>query len=170
MEMFESAYASQVSIACFLALVLVAAAADIVMYKIPNIVVLMIIVLFPIYVIVAPGEQEWLWSLGIFALTIAIGIPLAHFRVFGGGDMKLLAAILLWAGPALAAPALVLAAVSGGLLSAIMLTKIRFVIANACTSMGREALGKMFLAATMPYGVGLAFGGIFVGWGLLVGL
>ena len=166
MEMFESLYASQVSIACFLALVLVAAATDIVMYKIPNSVVLMIIALYPIYVIVAPGEQEWLWSLGIFALTIAIGIPLAHFRILGGGDMKLLAAILLWAGPALATPALVVAAVAGGLVSMLMLTKVRFMIANAFSVIGKESMGKMFLAATMPYGVGLAFGGVFVGWGL----
>ena len=169
MEVFESAFASQVSIACFVSLVLVAAASDIVMYRIPNIVILMLIALYPIYVIIAPGEQEWLWSLGIFALTIAVGIPLAHFRIFGGGDMKLLAVILLWAGPALASPALVLSVLAGGLISILMLTKVRFIIAGALTSIGRESLGKMFLAKNMPYGVGLAFGGIFVGWGLMVG-
>jgi prepilin peptidase CpaA len=168
-ETFESAFASQVSIACFVSLVLVAAASDIVMYRIPNIVILMLIALYPIYVIIAPGEQEWLWSLGIFALTIAVGIPLAHFRIFGGGDMKLLAVILLWAGPALASPALVLSVLAGGLISILMLTKVRFIIAGALTSIGRESLGKMFLAKNMPYGVGLAFGGIFVGWGLMVG-
>lgn len=158
------------SIACFMALVLVAAASDIVMYRIPNIVVLMIIVLYPIYVLVTPGEQEWLWSLGLFALTIMVGIPLAHFRIFGGGDMKLLAGILLWAGPALAAPAVLLTMVSGGLISILMLTKVRFVIASTLSSIGRESLGKMFLAKNMPYGVGLAFGGIFVGWALMAGL
>jgi prepilin peptidase CpaA len=157
------------SIACFVALVLVAAASDIAMYRIPNIVILMIIALYPIYVIVAPGEQEWLWSLGIFALTIAVGIPLAHFKIFGGGDMKLLAVILLWAGPALASPALVLSVVAGGLIAILMLTRVRFLIAGALTSIGRESLGKMFLAKNMPYGVGLAFGGVFVGWGLMVG-
>jgi len=169
-EIFESAYASQVSIACFVSLVLVAAASDIVMYRIPNVVVLMILVLYPIYVIVTPGAQEWLWSLGIFVVAIAVGMPLAHFKIFGGGDMKLLAGILLWAGPALAAPTLVIAAVAGGLISLLMLTKVRFVIAGALNSMGRESLGKMFLAKNMPYGVGLAFGGVFAGWGLMVGL
>ncbi len=170
MEIFESAYASQISIACFLSLVLVAAATDIVMYRIPNVVVLMILVLFPIYVIAAPGEQEWLWSLGIFALTILVGIPLAHFKIFGGGDVKLLAGILLWAGPALALPTLFIVMVAGGLVSLLMVTNLRFVIANALTSIGRESLGKIFLAKNMPYGVGLAFGGVFTGWGLMVGL
>ncbi|MDH5412147.1 MAG: prepilin peptidase [Alphaproteobacteria bacterium] len=170
MEMFESAYASQVSIACFLALVLVAAATDVAMYRIPNIVVLMILVLYPIYVIAAPGEQPWLAAVGIFVFTIAVGIPLAHFRIFGAGDMKLLAAILLWAGPALAPLAVLFSALSGGLIAVLMLTKVRFVIAGAFTSMGKESLGKMFLAKNMPYGVGLAFGGVFVGWGLMVGL
>ena len=169
MEIFESAYASQVSIACFMSLVLVAAASDIVMYRIPNIVVLMIIALYPIYVIVTPGQEEWLWSLGIFAVTIMVGIPLAHFGIFGGGDMKLLAGILLWAGPALAAPSVLIAMISGGLISLLMLTKVRFVIAGALTSIGRESLGKMFLAKNMPYGVGLAFGGIFVGLALMAG-
>jgi prepilin peptidase CpaA len=168
-EIFESAYASQISIACFVSLVLVAAASDIAMYRIPNIVVLMILVLYPIYVITAPGEQEWLESLGIFALTIAVGIPLAHFNIFGGGDMKLLAAILLWAGPALAPAALLVAVFAGGLISLLMLTKVRFVIASALNSIGRESLGKMFLAKNMPYGVGLAFGGILVGWSLMAG-
>jgi prepilin peptidase CpaA len=170
MEMFESASASQVSVACFVALVLVAAASDIVSYRIPNVVVLMMIVLYPIYVIVTPGEQEWLGSLGIFALTIAVGIPLAHFRIFGAGDMKLLAAILLWAGPVLAPLALLLSTIAGGLVAMLMLTKARFVIASAFVSIGRESLAKVFLAKNMPYGVGLAFGGIFTGWALMMGL
>ena len=169
MDIFESTFASQVSIACFVSLVLVAAASDIVMYKIPNIVVLMIVALYPVFVIVAPGEQEWLWSLGIFALTIAVGIPLAHFRIFGGGDVKLLAGILLWAGPALAVPAMILGILAGGLLSLLMLSKVKFMIAGALASIGRESLGKVFLARNMPYGAGLAFGGIFTGWALMVG-
>lgn len=167
MEIFESVFASQVSVACFVSLVLVAAASDIVMYKIPNIVVLMIIALYPIFVIVAPGEEEWLFSLGIFALTIAVGIPLAHYGIFGGGDVKLLAGILLWAGPALALPAMLLAILAGGLISLLMLSRLKFMIAGALASIGRESLGKVFLARNMPYGVGLAFGGIFTGWALI---
>jgi prepilin peptidase CpaA len=169
-EIFESAYASQVSIACFISLVLVAAATDIVMYRIPNVVVLMIIVLYPIYVIVTPGQEEWLWSLGIFALAIAVGIPLAHFGIFGGGDMKFLAAILLWAGPALVLPAIIVSTLSGGLFALLMLGRVKFLIAGALTSIGRESLGKIFLAKNMPYGVGLACGGVFTGWGLMASL
>jgi len=84
--------------------------------------------------------------------------------------MKLLAAILLWAGPALAAPALVVATVAGGLMSLLMLSKVKFIIAGALASIGKESLGKVFLAKNMPYGAGLAFGGVFVGWGLITGL
>jgi len=169
-EVFESILASQVSIACFVSLVLVAAASDVTAYRIPNIVVLMMIVLYPIYVVVSPGEEQWLFSLGLFAVTIAIGVPLSLYGVFGAGDMKLLAAILLWAGPTLAAPALVVATVAGGLISLLMLSKMKFVIASALASIGRESLGKMLLAKNMPYGLGLAFGGIFVGWALITGL
>lgn len=153
-----------------MSLVLVAAASDVTAYRIPNIVVLMMIVLYPIYVVVSPGEEQWLFSLGLFAVTIAIGVPLSLYGVFGAGDMKLLAAILLWAGPTLAAPALVVATVAGGLISLLMLSKMKFVIASALASIGRESLGKMLLAKNMPYGLGLAFGGIFVGWALITGL
>lgn len=170
MEMFESASASQVSVACFVALVLVAAASDIVSYKIPNVVVLMMIAMYPIYVAVTPGKQEWLASVGIFAATIAVGIPLSHFRIFGAGDMKLLAAILLWAGPVLALPALLLSTIAGGFVAILMLTKVRYVIAATFVSVGGDRLAKVFLAKNMPYGIGLAFGGIFTGYALVSGL
>lgn len=169
MEMFESAYASQVSIACFVALVLVAAVSDVVAYKIPNVVVLMILVLYPFFVLVSPREIEWLYSVGIFAAVIVVGMLLYNFKIFGAGDAKLLAAIMLWAGPTLALPALFIGAIVSGALAAIMLTSVRFVIASALSAISRRELGDKFLAHSMPWGTGLGVSGIFTGWGLLVG-
>lgn len=170
MEMLESAYASQVSIACFVALVLAASASDIVAYRIPNVIVIALLLLYPIYVLVTPGEVEWLYSLGIFAATIAVGLALFAFRWFGAGDVKLMAAIMLWAGPTLALPALLISALIGGAVSLVMLTGARFVIASLLSSISRKSLGEKFLAHSMPWGVGMGFSGIFTGWGLMVGL
>jgi len=170
MEMFESAHASQVSVACFVALVLVGAVSDIVAYRIPNVVVLMILVLYPFFVVVSPREIEWLYSLGIFAAVIAVGMVLYNFKIFGAGDAKLLAAILLWAGPTLALPALFIGAIISGVLAGVMLTNARFVIASALSAISRKELGAKFLAHHMPWGTGLGISGIFTGWGLMAGL
>ena len=168
-EMFESVYASQVSIACFVALVLVGAVSDVVSYRIPNVLIVMLLVLYPIYAVVTPGVVEWVPSLIIFAAVIVVGLILHATKVFGAGDAKLLAAILLWAGPSLALPAFTIAVVVGGVMSLVMLSNARFVIASALSSISSQSLGDKFLARSMPWGMGLGITGIFVGWGLVVG-
>lgn len=169
MEVLESAYASQVSIACFVALVLVGAASDIVAYRIPNVVVLMILVLYPFFVLVSPREVEWLYSVGIFAAVVVVGMVLFKFKIFGAGDAKLLAAIMLWAGPHLALVAFLIGAVVSGAIALVMITSARFVIASALSAISKRELGDKFLAHSMPWGTGMAFSGIFTGWGLMVG-
>lgn len=162
--MLESVHASQVSVACFVALLLVAAASDVVSYKIPNVVVLAILLLYPVYVIVTPAEVDWPWALAVFAGTIAIGMGLNAAGVFGAGDAKLLAAVLLWAGPVLAPLTLIISLIVGGVISAIMWTRVRFVLAGAFASLGSQTLSNAMLAKNMPYGVAIAAGGLFVAW------
>ena len=170
MEFLESAYASQVSIACFVALVLVGAVSDVVSYKIPNVVIVMILVLYPFYVLVSPQEVQWLYSIGIFAAVIVVGMLLYNFKIFGAGDAKLMAAIMLWAGPNLALIALFEGAFVSGAIALVMITSVRFVIASALSAISRRELGDKFLAHSMPWGTGMAFSGILTGWGLMVGL
>lgn len=170
MEFLESAYASQVSIACFVALVLVGAVSDVVSYRIPNVVIIMILALYPFYVLVSPNEVQWLYSLGIFAVVIIAGMVLFKFRIFGAGDAKLMAAIMLWAGPHLALFAFFIGAFVSGAIAMVMITSVRFVIASALSAISRRELGDKFLAHSMPWGTGMAFSGIFTGWGLMVGL
>lgn len=165
--MFESVYASQVSIGCFAALVLVGAVSDIISYKIPNVVVLTIILLFPVYVLVTPTEVDWLLSLAVFAGAMVVGMLLFRFGVFGAGDAKLVAAILLWADPGMAPFAVFVASLVGGVAAVIMITPARFFIASALSSLGQKSLGDKVLAHNMPYGIALAAGGLFVTWDLL---
>lgn len=168
--MFESTYATQVSIACFVSLVLVAAVSDVVSYRIPNVVVVMLLVLYPIFVIVSPAEVQWLYSTGIFAAVIAVGMGLYAFRMIGAGDIKLLAAILLWAGPSLAPLALLIGIIASGLVALIMVSNLRFVLASALSSISKKSLGDKFLAKSMPWGIGLGVAGIFAGWNLMAGV
>lgn len=164
--MFESVYASQVSVACFVGLLLAAAASDIVSYKIPNVVVLSILLLYPVFLLVTPAEVDWPMGLAVFAGAIAVGMVLTATGVLGAGDAKLLAAVLLWAGPSLAPLALIICALVGGVLAIFMLTPIRFFVASAFSSLGSQTLSNMMLAKNMPYGVAIAAGGLFVAWAL----
>jgi prepilin peptidase CpaA len=165
--MFESVYASQVSIACFAGLVLAGAFSDVVTYKIPNVIVLTILLLYPIYVLVTPGEINWPMALAVFAGAIVAGMVLFRFGIFGAGDAKLIAAILLWAGPELAPITVLIIALIGGLVAFVMITPARFIIASALSSLGQDSLSDKVLARSMPYGVALAVGGIFVTWVLM---
>lgn len=165
--MLESVQASQVSVACFVALLLVAAASDVVSYKIPNAVVVAILLLYPVYLVVTPANVDWPWALGVFAAAIVVGMGLSAAGIFGAGDAKLLAAVLLWAGPALAPLTLVICLIIGGVISAIMLTRFRFVLAGAFSSLGSQTLSNAMLAKNMPYGVAITVGGLFVAWVLM---
>jgi len=166
--MFESVLGHQVTIGLFVGLLLVAAVSDVISYKIPNTVVLSILLFYPVHVLVSPTPVDWLLGLAVFGGTLAVGFVMFATRIFGAGDAKLLAVVMLWAGPVLAPLALIICALSGGVLAMIMLSKARFVVASVLSSMGRDRLSDAFLAKHMPYGVPIALGGVFVGWALLV--
>lgn len=168
--MFESALASQVSVACFVGLLLAAAASDVVFYKIPNAVVLAVVLVYPIFVLVSPGEVDWLLGLAVFAGAIVAGMVLNAVGVLGAGDAKLLAAVLLWAGPQLAPWALFICAIVGGIIAVVMLSPVRFMFAAAFSALGSRTLSNVFLAQNMPYGVPITAGGLLVAWVLMTSI
>lgn len=165
--MTESALGNQIAVAAFAVLLAAAAVADVRTYKIPNKIVLGILVVYPLHVILSPVPVDWLMGLAVFAVSLAIGFVLFATKIFGAGDAKLIAAAMLWAGPVLAPLALLICALSGGLIALVMISPARFVIANALSSLGRESLSEAVLAKHMPYGVPIALGGLFVAWALL---
>ncbi len=167
--MLESMLASQISVVLFMALSAAAALSDIAYYKIPNVLVAAILVLYPGYVLFNPATVDWLPAAGVAAVALVIGFGLFATKIFGAGDAKLVAVSMLWAGPALALPMILIISVVGGVMAIIMLSRMRFVIADALNSMGKSSLGDAVLAKDMPYGVAIATGGLFVGWVLLAG-
>ncbi len=75
------------------------------------------------------------------------------FGLFGGGDVKLLAAGALWLGAGAAADFLLITVVSGGALALVYL--LRGLVL-------RMRRGRSGAAATLPYGVAIAAAGIFL--------
>jgi prepilin peptidase CpaA len=66
------------------------------------------------------GSSALLWSLGGAALGLALLLPLYAIGGMGAGDVKLLAGVGAWMGPALTLGAFVATAITGGLMALVM--------------------------------------------------
>lgn len=124
-------------------------------YRIPNLACLALIVLFPFWGLTAPTPIPWLEHLVVFALTLFVGYGLYARKWAGAGDIKLLAAISLWAGPAFWGVFFFVTATTGGLLSLVIgiVTLVRLRLAG---SKDKTTLRK----TPIPYGVAIAVGGL----------
>lgn len=165
--MVESLLGNQITIMVFGVLLLLAAVSDVISYKIPNKVVVAILALYPVHVLTSPAGVEWLPGLATFAVALIAGFGLFATGKFGAGDAKLLAAIMLWAGPGLAPLVVIVSAVSGGVLAVILLSPLRTTLAGALYFAGWQAASEALLSKQMPYGVPIALGGFVVCWALL---
>ncbi len=95
-------------------------------------------------------------------LALAVGALMAvlfALRKVGGGDVKLWAALMLWAGPKGALPALVIAVLIGGLLGVLGLVA-RAVLQRKRRPRGRALFAMLTASRGIPYGVGLAIAGL----------
>lgn len=140
-----------------------AAFTDVVDRRIPNRAVLIVLALFAIWSIA--GEMAAFKS-GLLAGTVAfaVGYLFYAFRVMGAGDVKLFAAVALFAGLS-QLPLFALATVLfGGLMAVISLASRPRRAAVMFTLRGKGDFGR-----GIPYGVAIAFGGAYVVWGSLIG-
>jgi len=167
-------FIDHVVIAAFLGLLLVAAVSDFRDFLIPNRVVGALMLLYPAHVLASPHPVAWQIALITGALTFVAGFVLFLFKGMGGGDVKLLTAVALWAGAphfmAFTVITLIAALVLATLLAA------RIAVNGARTPEGFSFgtfVGALrfspILNMTVPYGVAIAAGGMYVGARLLVG-
>ena len=109
----------------------------------------------------ASGMALWpdvAWQLG-FALTVAailigvyaLGLKL-NVLILGGGDIKLLGAIALWLSPVMFLNLLIIMSIAGGVLTLLMMISKR--------------IQKTEGAIKVPYGVAIAFSGLWTIWGI----
>jgi prepilin peptidase CpaA len=122
-------------------------------YKIPNLICLALLALFPLFVVTSPRSVEWEQNLMVFALVLISGFAMFMGNLAGAGDIKLLAAMGLWAGPHLVAVLLIMTALAGGVVALTMavLTYIRNMSGKQATAIARVPI---------PYGVAIAVGGL----------
>ncbi len=138
----------------------VAAATDLAWRIIPNRLNLAIALAAPV-AWWAQGMAPWP-DVGLqLAVAVAVFVPfllMFNFGAMGGGDVKLIAALALWIAPALIMPFLLIMAVLGGVLAAIMLVHSR--LGQRALASGDE--GEEPAAPEVPYGVAIAAAGWWV--------
>lgn len=131
-------------------LLLVAAVLDLRARIIPNRLNLAIAALAPLFWW-ASGLALWpdiAVQIGVAALVFAVFAGAFALGMMGGGDVKMLGALALWLPPGLILPLLVIMSIAGGILTLLMLA--------------RHKLLKNKGAIEVPYGVAIAFAGLWL--------
>jgi prepilin peptidase CpaA len=151
-----------------------AAFKDICERRIPNRLTGALAALYPVYVLVSPTPVAWPAALGLAALVFVVGLGLFARELIGGGDVKLLAALSLWAGPEHFVSFMLATALAGGALSLFslgygrwgVLVEAYLATLGVVPASGRAPVlpdgstgGVPGRSNTLPYGVAIAAGG-----------
>lgn len=103
-------------IACF-----VAAVCDFLVFKLPNAILLFIILLFVLKVLMFQSAHDFVWPLIAFVSVLCAGFFLYLFKWIGAGDAKFIAVTSLWASQINLAFFLLIMSIAGGALAVIYL-------------------------------------------------
>lgn len=82
----------------FVAFVVLAMLMDLIQMRIPNILSLAVILLFPVAYLGSNMPTPFLDHLISFGIVLVAGLLLFAFRILGGGDVKFMASLALWTG------------------------------------------------------------------------
>src|SRR4029453_8589144 len=104
-------------------LLVAAAASDITRYRIPNAIVYAIVAAFAVGAIFNFAWPAIVWPVLAGLAMFLFGALLFAFGLFGGGDVKLIAAMALWTGFADLPRFLLIMGAAGGLLGLVLLLK-----------------------------------------------
>ncbi len=169
-------------------LLVIGALIDIECRRLPNWLTASVAVLYGIHVAVSPVPVDWLSAFLVAGVVFALGFACFAFNLMGGGDVKLMAALALWAGVHHIGDFLVVTALAGGLLSIVTLIGRRLAASPMLLLAGplRETVVRLLPMparpagdpadaasttvddhASIPYGVAIAAGGIVVIYALM---
>jgi prepilin peptidase CpaA len=146
------------TITLFLGLLGLAVVTDLAELRIPNRICLLIALLYPCYALASPDPVNWTGALAAAAGVFIFGLVPFSAGVMGGGDVKLMAATALWAGPSLVIDFVLVTTLVGGAFALLMVTRYRFTLANLLDSVGAVDLRDVLLGRAIPYGTAIAAG------------
>ena len=165
-------------------LLLVAAITDLRERRIPNWLTGGVAALYPVYLMLSPSPVAWPSALALALLVGLLGLVLFARALVGGGDVKLIAAVTLWAGLDHFAAFALVTALTGGLLGLACLWYQRWsglILAHLAgfglatggrggmtpqmapaSGAGEPAPANSPAPPTLPYGIAIAAGGVAV--------
>ncbi len=158
---------NQATVAGFAGVLVWAAVQDFLSLRISNWTTLAVLALYPVHVLSAAQMVDMPMALAIGGLVFLVGFVLFHFKLFGGGDVKLFAAVALWAGAPLVLGFLLTVAVVGGLLAMMTMTPLRLLLPYMAVATRVKVDLAHLMQLQIPYGVPIAAGGLFVAARLL---
>jgi Flp pilus assembly protein protease CpaA len=176
---------SYVCLAGLSTLLLLAAITDLRERRIPNWLTGGAAALYPVHLLLSPSPVAWPGALGLALLVGLLGLFLFARQLIGGGDVKLIAAVTLWAGLDHFAVFALVTTLTGGLLGLATLWYQRWspLIQAHLAGFGLAAAGgrgetappaagepsasepaspTASAPATLPYGIAIAAGGVAV--------
>ena len=143
-------------------LVALAAVCDVAELRIPNRICAVIAALYPAHVVATrqlTGEvADVAAAIGVAAGVFIFGALLFRSGTMGGGDVKLMTVIALWAGPDEILPFLLVTALGGGIMALLMTSSARFALAQTFDLFGADSARERVLGIHVPYGVAIALG------------
>ena len=174
--------------ACFAALMtllFLAALTDLRERRIPNWLNAGVAALYPVYLLLSPVPVAWSGAVAVSLLVGLVGLMLFARELIGGGDVKLIAAISLWAGVDNFALFALVTTLTGGVVGCASLWYWRWspliqahlagfglaagggrsaapVPATDQPEPGAPAAAALSAPATLPYGIAIAAGGVAV--------
>ncbi|VAV89376.1 Type IV prepilin peptidase TadV/CpaA [hydrothermal vent metagenome] len=164
-------------LAVFSALMLWAAYSDLTSFTLSNRLCLITALLYPAYLVsrTVSGHglplQDILISLAIATVILMVCIAFFALNVMGGGDVKLIPAVALWAGPDHILQYLFITSVLGGIIALIIIVRNRIKTSKYYKSSGNINLSMAEKeTSAVPYGVGIAIGGLYVAYQLFTTL
>lgn len=152
----------------YAALLLACAVTDLLWLRIPNLLVLALVLLFGVMCLVAP-PVGLLWNHlvpAVVAFVLAAG--LFFWGKMGGGDVKMLAATMLWVGAPALPPFLIALAIYGAMaivIFGVFRTQCADILAWASVQVGRDITvpASLKTGKSIPYGVVIAAAALSIG-------
>ena len=158
-----SAILMPAALTCFTALLAAAAVVDLIDYRIPNGLVLLLIGSFLVAAALQPTGFDWISHFAAGALCLAGGMVLYLLGQMGAGDVKLIAAVALWGGLNALVALMFFTALAGVLLMLLILSarslasgETRFSIVEA----GGRLPRILRRGEGIPYGAAIAIGSV----------
>ena len=154
--------------AAFIILVVWAAITDVHGLRIANWISIALVGLFALYVgagylDLGTKQLAVVWHVGVALALLFVGFVIFAFGAMGAGDVKLMSAVALWAGPGLAIPFLLFTSIAGGAMGLIIMGGM-FYLKWDGSGNAPQTISRVFPSwlrrGVLPYGVAICIGAL----------